>query len=273
MMNEFIEPPSDEAEAFLSALRAEGNKNTDGKCPDCKGHGSWTDENGKAVLCHCLKNQMWREKYATAGIPPKYFGKTLDEKWNLKQDAWGEDLKPADLNRKNMVKQLLNKYIKALPAICAGIPLKIIPTHGMTINVTNILLVGGAGSGKSLIAACAAQEAIQQTLTVQYFDYSELYHDLSSFDSRDKQDIIANAFEHKDFIVIDGLTYYEIRNPVLAVQLDRVARARQRSGKPTLITSYRDYDKIDAGPGWKSMLSTSFTFRLPTQLPPRQINA
>ena len=142
---------------FLESLRAEGQA-TSGSCSSCGGKGSWLNTDGKAVLCSCLKEQMWRDKYITAGVPPKYFGKTLSENWNLKQDPWGNNLTQAALAKKIKIKSVMDKYINALPALCAGRPIKIIPNRGTTINLLSLLLVGGQWSGKSLICSALAQE-------------------------------------------------------------------------------------------------------------------
>jgi len=253
---------------FLESLKAEGEQSSSA-CPVCKGKQSWQDSNNKVIICHCLKTQMWNDIFKTAGIPPKYFGKSLAENWNLKQDPWGHNLTQSALNKKTLVKSILDKYINALPAICAGRPLKIIPNRGTTINVSSLLLQGGQWSGKSLICSVIAQEAVKKKLSVTYYDYADLYSDLSSFDYREKQSELADDFKQKDIIILDGITYYEMRNPNFSIQLDRIARSRIKSGKPIIMSSYEGYEKIDAGPGWSSLLKSCFKITLPTPTPPQ----
>jgi chromosomal replication initiation ATPase DnaA len=262
-----IELTKDETD-FLESLRAEG-QHSSGSCSTCGGNGSWLNSEGKAVLCHCLKEQMWRDKYITAGIPPKYFGKSLTENWNLKQDPWGNNLTQSALSKKIKIKAVMDKYINALPALCAGRPIKIIPNRGTTINLLNLLLVGGQWSGKSLICSVIAQEAVRKKLSVAYIDYSDLYADLSGFDNREKQSDYAEEFAQKDLIIIDGITHYDMRNPTLAIQLDRIGRSRVKSNKPIIISAYDGFEKIDAGPGWSSMINACFKITLPTPLPPQ----
>ena len=254
---------------FIKSLQSESKISTNGACPSCNGHGSWLNDDNKAVLCHCLKDQMWREKFMAAGIPQKHFGRTLSENWNLRQDPWGHNLTQNALAKKVKIKAVLDKYINALPAVCAGRPIKIVPTKGTTINLTSLLLVGGQWSGKSLICSVLAQEAIKKKLSVSYYDYADLYADLSGFENREKQSDLADDFAQKDIIIIDGVTHYEMRNPNLAIQLDCIARARTKSGKPIIISAYDGYDRIDAGPGWSSLMASCFRISLPTPLPPQ----
>lgn len=252
---------------FLESLKSE-NKNNGG-CSSCGGSGSWLNNEGKVILCHCLKEQMWRDKFSTAGIPAKYFGKSLSENWNLKQDPWGNNLTQSALDKKTKVKAVLDKYINAMPALCAGRPIKIIPNRGTTINLMSLLLVGGQWSGKSLICSVLAQEAVKKKLSVSYYDYADLYADLSGFDNREKQSDLADDFARKDIIIIDGVINYDMRNPTLSIQLDRIGRARTKSGKPIVISAYDGYERIEAGPGWSSMMNSCFKITLPTPMPPQ----
>jgi hypothetical protein len=72
-----------------------------------------------------------------------------------------------------------------------------------------------------------------------------------------------------DLIILDGVDYYEMRNPTLSIHLDRVARSRTKSGKPIVITAYPGYDKIEAGHGWSSLVASCFQISLPTPQPPK----
>jgi hypothetical protein len=259
---------TDEENDFLNSLKSE-NKVSNGSCSTCLGKGSWLNEDNKVILCHCLKEQMWRDKFLESNIPPKYFGKTLTENWNLKQDPWGNNLTQSALLKKTQIKSVLDKYIYALPAICAGHPIKIIPNKGTTINLVSLLLLGGQWSGKSLICSVVAQEAVRKKLSVGYYDYADLYAELSGFDNREKQSDYAEEFTQKDLLIIDGVTHYDMRNPSFSIQLDRIGRARIKSGKPIIISAYDGYEKIDGGPGWSSLISSCFKITLPTPLAPQ----
>jgi uncharacterized protein YbjT (DUF2867 family) len=92
---------------------------------------------------------------------------------------------------------------------------------------------------------------------------------LSGFENREKQSEWADIFATKDLIILDGVDYYDIRNPAFVIQLDRVARARTRCGKPIIISAYPGYEKIEAGHGWSSLLASCFKITLPTPEPPK----
>jgi hypothetical protein len=80
---------------------------------------------------------------------------------------------------------------------------------------------------------------------------------------------LADDFAQKDIIIIDGVINYDMRNPTLSIQLDRIGRSRTKSGKPIVISAYDGYDKIEAGPGWSSMINSCFKITLPTPMPPQ----
>jgi DNA replication protein DnaC len=266
--NKYIEKPSDSQMDLIARLQKESEISS-GACSICKGLGGWTNDLGQYTFCECEKEKMFISKCAKANIPHKNLGKSLEEHWNLRQDVWGNNLSQNALDKKADIKKLVERYTKVLPAIIAGNPLKIKPRIGTAINLTSLLFHGGQWSGKSLLCTLIAQEAVRKNLSVEYIDWSELYSDLSGFENREKQNDWADIFGSKDLIILDGVDYYDVRNPSFVIQLDRVARARARCGKPIIITAYPGYEKIEAGHGWSSLLASCFKVTLPTPEPPK----
>lgn len=268
MNNKYIEKPTESQLALLAKLQKESEVNS-GSCPICKGSGGWTNELDQYTFCECEKRKMFLNKCSNANIPPKNLGKSLEEHWNLRQDVWGNNLPQNALDKKADIKKLIERYTKVLPAIIAGNPLKIKPRVGATFNVSNLLFEGGQWSGKSLLCTLIAQEAVRKNLTVEYVDWTELYADLSSFENREKQSAWSEIFNTKDLIILDGIDHYDIRNPALIIQLDRIAKSRSRCGKPIVLAAYPGYEKIEGGHGWSSLLASCFKITLPTPVPPK----
>ncbi len=268
MKNKYIDLPTDSQLSLLAKLQKE-SESPAGSCPMCKGLGGWTNELDQYTFCECEKQKMFLNKCLDANIPPKNLGKSLEEHWNLRQDVWGNNLPQNALDKKADIKKLIERFIKVLPAIIAGNPLKIKPRIGTAFNVSNLLLQGGQWSGKSLLCTLIAQEAVRKNLSVEFIDWTELYSDLSGFENRDKQSHWSEIFSKKDLIILDGIDYYDIRNPALVIQLDRIAKSRSRSGKPIVITAYPGYEKIEGGHGWSSLLASCFKITLPTPEPPK----
>lgn len=266
-MNKYIEKPSEHEQDLIDRLNKEIQA-PKGSCPTCHGLGGWTNEQDQYTFCECQKEQMFFNKCIKSGVPRKNLGKSLVD-WNLKQDVWGNNLTQNALDKKGEIKLLVERYMKVLPAVVAGNPIKIVPKVGNSINITSLLFEGGQWSGKTLLGTLIAQQAIKHNLKTEFIDWSELYSDLSGFENKDRQTYWSETFANMDMIILDGVDYYEMRNPTLAINLDRVSRSRTKSGKPIVITAYPGYDKIEAGHGWSSLVASCFQITLPTPHPPK----
>jgi hypothetical protein len=242
-------------------------ESSDDGCADCDYKGYRINADGLAVNCHCFKDRLYFLKFAEAGIPPEYFGNTLSSHWNLTQDAYGEDLGVLAMQKQKAF-NLMSRYIKVLPAICAGLPLRLRHRSGDVTKVKSLLVEGGEKSGKTLLAAVAAQSAIRNGLDVQFFDWTQLVGILMDYRSDEKLRETRVRFGEADLIVIDGVFNYHIPVPSFEFELDLISRARLNSGRPTLITMSAEFKK--GGPGWKSLIDSAFPLRLPSPLSPKQ---
>lgn len=258
---------SESEAAFLDTFAKPNPESSTAGCPECENRGYTLNSDGLVVNCRCWKDRLYAEKYRESGVPPAFFGKTLAADWNLRQDAFGEDL-GIHAARKQKIYNLMSKYIKAIPAICAGLPLRLRHRDGTVTKVASIRLIGGNASGKTLLAAIAAQTSIRSGLNTRFFDFTELCSVLTDYHNPELIREAAEDFKTADLIVIDGITNYLINLPSFVFELDRLSRIRLNSGKPIILTCFPDYRQFRAGQSFESLLESTFPVELPTTKPP-----
>lgn len=110
------------------------------------------------------------------------------------------------------------------------------------VNKINICLIGGAGTGKTFLLECVANEMIKQSLVVCYktaFEINELarlYHIGKSYDFSD----CLNA----DVLLIDDLGTEPILKNVTKEYLYNLINTRQVNNLPTLISTNLSQEKL-----------------------------
>lgn len=253
---------SNEEDAFIEQMK--GASQHTGECDLCKDAGYRLNANGEAILCICAKEKILHNRYTEANIPKAYFDKTITADWNISQDAFGDDLGPAKLKKKQ-VGNFMTKYINILPQLCSGKQMTIVYKNKTNKKCNSLLITGGQMSGKTLLASTAVMESIKQGFTAKIYDWLELVNTLSAYEYREEQDNIAEDFETRDLMVIDGVKDYGSHSPCFLFQLDRISRLRLSSSKPIIITCYEDnYSEMQSGPAWKSLLANCYVVKLPT---------
>lgn len=229
-------------------------------CVLCNYTGYTTNSENKEIMCSCEKNKFFHEIYSRANIPRAYLNKNLDD-WNTRTDASGNDLGMQQIRSEN-VYTLLKYYDKHFVRICNGNP----PTFKHSVNMSDklgsIIFEGGIGSGKTFIASVMVQLAIQKNLTAKYFDWTELLETFIDFDKKEIANDIIDDFKNLDFIALDGVENL-ISHTQLPFQLERLARARLGSNKPTFIMAFGNVDQISNASGWRSFISNCITIHLP----------
>lgn len=249
----------------IMALPDEGVTGICKLCPD--GQGYILKEDDIAELCSCAKNKRLHRLYESVGIPPAYFDKNLSH-WNLKQDVYGQDLGPNTVAKKHAY-EFMRKYLKVLPALCAGYGIKINQKRGASIytrEYLSVLFHGGPRSGKTLLSAIAIQNAARKGYKCKMYNYTnDLRPYLSNFDDSDKQNELAKEFKTLDLIAIDGISFYEGNsNRSLPVQIDRLVNIRTDSNKPTIITCKNDCRSVEYYDNWRSLFDTCYIIKLPS---------
>lgn len=259
--------PEEISTDFMDALRAEADATREGHACVCKGKEYLPLANGLVKTCECGKRKAIHSALAKAGVPRGYFDLTLSRDWHLRQDADGNDLGPMAMDQKKIIGYFVAKYIKAFRIMAAGEMISIEPRKGVNIRTNSLLLMGSRRSGRTLLAAVIAKHVMLDQFSMRFFDWSvDIAPAVNDFDSREAMDELAYEFEHRDLIVIDGVFNDDVNSRALPRNLDRLARARLRVRKPTVITG--DYSVLDmkAGEGWKSLLDQCYQISLPNGL-------
>ncbi len=247
-----------EAEAaFLGSMSSKATS----RCV-CGGKGYVLSADNKAVLCKCTLARMYIEKFAEVGIPAKYANMTMDQ-FKITQDAYGENLPERLQNQKSQARLFMEKYIKYLPAVCADMPIKI-KRRGVHVNVHSPLLIGGGGSGKTMLAALVAVQAVRLGISVKFYEWGDIFTIMNDFGRREEQDELVQEFKSLNLLVIDGVVDCDFDPKCFKFQLGRACRARVLCGKPVLIT-IGDTVRADYGDSWKGLLETCTSIRLPSQ--------
>lgn len=230
-------------------------------CALCNFLGYTLNEDKKQILCSCSKEKFFMEIYKKSNVPRLYIGKTIED-WNTRSDALGNDL-GIQQTISEKVYALMKFYIKHFPNICAGHSPNIKHSANVRNKLHSILFEGGIGSGKTFIASVMVQIAIQNGLSAKYYDWSDIIETMVDFDKKEQADEIIDNFKNMEFIALDGVEFLNYNHPQLPFHIDRLAKARINSGKPIMIFAFNNYQQIQSGSGWQSLLRNCLTIRLP----------
>ena len=263
-----LEKLSPEEAAFLGTLQNESEDTQYYDCTKCKDRGFTFNQEHQAVQCSCARDRMYAAEYEKAGIPPAHFHWTLNTHWNMHEDAFGDPLGETAKRLKESVQAFLTAYMVALPTIAKNrIPFKLKYPNGSRKSVTSLMLVGGSGSGKSMVASIVAQAAVRHGVSVKFYDFLEVLSILRDFNKSAEQDTLAVEWATADLVVLDGLTgeYHMGDKGPFKMQFDRLARARMNLAKPIVVTASVDYKNLETGSAWKSLMQTIHAIDLPSR--------
>lgn len=260
---------SSEEAMFLTALQDESQAQSEGyECGTCKDHGFTVNDKGEAVQCDCARMKMYAAEYEASGIPPAHYHWSFNTKWNMHQDAFGDPLGESAKKRKEAIQAFLMGYMEALPYLTKErVPFKLKYPNGNRKSISSLLLVGGTGSGKSMVASIVAQAAVRKGINTRFYDFLELLSVLRDFGKTAEQDALALEWTQADLVVLDGLTgeYHLGEKGPFKMQFDRLAKARINQAKPVVATASVDYKNLETGSAWKGFLQTFHVIDLPTQ--------
>lgn len=261
-MNEFAKLLGlDDLKSNLDNKAKNVRRNNGKGCVLCNYTGYLTTADNKSKMCDCEKKKFLYEIYQAANIPPIYFDKTFDD-WNTKADGRGNDLGMQQSVSENVF-MLLNFYEEKMLDICTDQNIKVRHSGNCIDRLHSIKFEGNNNSGKTFIGSVMVQSAIRKNLSAKYYDWIEIMETIMDFNKKDELDEILNDFKNKDFIAIDGVEHYNFNHSQLPMHIDRLAKARLNSGKPTFILGNNSISLIQAGSGWQSLLKSCLTVRLP----------
>ena len=212
---------------------------------------------GKAVNCSCWNKKIIENKCRESNIPNKYIGWTLEDKWHEKMDANENDI-GADTVKKQRIKRQIAQYNKNLTRTASGLFLRL---HGQPIQ--NLLLIGESSSGKTLLAAIIAQEAIKQGLSTIFINWVDLEPVFADYDAREEQNRIIDECKNSDVVIIDGVENLNLNHPNFFSGLERIANARINRDGATIITAFENYTEIRGKHNWTSLINSAKHIYLP----------
>ena len=193
--------------------------NPDYVCKDCRDTGYIGNE-----ICHCFKQAMldltYRQSNAKMLLKEENFD-TLSHEYHT-----GEEL---------------TKFIEAEKA-ARNLVANFDSIHG------NILFKGTAGTGKSFLSNCIANELIQRGCSVIYFSSVSLFEKISSYTFNKDKNNTDNPLKDIytcDLLVIDDLGS-ELTNQFVCSQLFSVVNERHLRNKSTVISTNLDLSELSA---------------------------
>jgi len=229
-------------------------------CHLCDYHGHLINSEGKAYLCSCTKNKFFRSMYELAEVPNDYIDSELSD-WNINA-VGGNDLGSERRVSKRTLK-LVEFYIKNFANILNGhLPNLILPDK-TNKKLHSVMFEGDNDSGKSFLASIMVKEAIKLNRRAKYYDWSNIVGILGDYHQTENINILVEEFKSLDFIVIDGIEYYQHFNPPFFAQFDRLCKMRVNSGRPYMLFSNGTHNHIVVGSGWKSLITNCVEIRLP----------
>lgn len=201
--------------------------------------------------------------FENAGIPVKYHFKNLATDWSKIYSPNGV-LTGLAKKRSEDVFSFVEAYIKALPNVISGKPLKV-KTPKAIHMVTDVIFDGSKSSGKTLLMSLIAQEAIKSGYKVAYIEWTEYSDRFMSFEQRAANEEYYNSCLDCDFLFIDNFYNYETSySKFFLMQFDRLITHRTNKGKITICS----VDTVGSenpilGFSWNKFSRETFTFKLP----------
>jgi len=207
------------------------------------------NENGEAIFNDEIYDHYIESKYKTINIPHEYWGYTIED-FNIRQDAYGNELSIVDRNMKTKAKDFVIQYIDNLNKILNGEIITIKNSNNDNINVFNIIFCGGKSSGKTLLASAVTKEAASINLNSSFF--FSWYYILDGFmkyhldpNSISETQEIESLFKNKQIVTIDGINNknYDPTN-AFKRKFEAMMEYRSTHGKVTIFTTTNSYSEL-----------------------------
>ncbi len=190
-------------------------------CPDCKDTGFIENER-----CHCFKKAaidlLYKQSHLEDILQKENFS-------TFKLDYYADNVTDSVTNqtpRQNMQKILseIKKYIDTF--------------GNHSPKVTNLVLFGLTGVGKTFLTHCIAKELIERTFSVIYISAIDFFDILSLAEFKNDEDakIQEQYFKDCDLLIIDDLGT-EINNSFINSVFFNIINERQLANKSIIISS------------------------------------
>jgi DNA replication protein DnaC len=204
--------------------------------------------------------------YTRSGIPSKYHFSTLDKSWST-EFAPSQKLEGIAKKRSQAVKKIVKTYLENIDSVLRGNGIKLKFKDSVKI-VTDLLLVGGKESGKTLLLSLIAQTAINKGYKVKFVNWSDYADRFQTFESRNVNEDFFEDCLYADLLIFDSVHNYNLSaNRYFMLQLDRLINTRLDSGKTT-ICSFDSTDDLKPvfEHVWNRFTRETFTLHLPSAI-------
>lgn len=248
------------------------------KCEICNGNFYIYDENKNVIICPCMQRKRMISVYKNAGIPLMFMDVSLND-FYLKQDSEGHDISPSDEKKKTIARKVIGNFVKKLSSMINNNQ----PFEYNGLKSSTIVLYGGKNSGKSMLAACIAKEALEEDLLSFFIEWSEIMNSCYDYNidvqaenqlnTQKYEDLIKITRENK-LIIIDNLddSYekqinQEKTTPSVRRKLDAMFTTRYKASMPTVFTSNQTPKELTEdekyGPVLRAILKDAIYIDLP----------
>lgn len=189
------------------------------QCDNCSDTGYY-EENGKTVMCGCLKNLLvsvaCEELNKTAPLSLSTF-----DTFNL--NYYSEDKDTNGVSPYFVMSKVFEYCVKY--------------AHDFSLNSGNILMKGNTGLGKTHLSLAIANEVIRKGFGVIYVSAPSLLQRIEkNYFSNDKNDDIEELINECDLLIIDDLGT-EFHTQFSSSQLYNIFNSRILSNKPVIINT------------------------------------
>lgn len=244
------------------AIQLREQHNQTAVCKECSDTGRITKEDGTRAFCRCYSEKLWFSRFKESQIPELYFNTDLVA-WDSIRDGNHKTLTKPQQTKKKQVKKFVEHYIKCIRLLCGLPPQSLTLLRGNEpVKINSLKLVGGDGSGKTMLAAIIGMSAIKAGLSVKYLEWSDIVTTMSDLDQRTEQNEIVAQCRDSHVIIIDNIANTGVNWPYVKLQLERIAQARIKTGRPTILTFRDDYTEAEGQ--WKSLINSAFLIELPS---------
>lgn len=245
---------------YAFQLREQHNQSA--VCKDCLDTGRVTKPDGSRVFCRCFSEKIWFSRFKESKIPELYYSTDLVA-WDTLRDGNQKTLTKAQQIKKQQVKKFIEHYIGCIRLLSGLPPQSLTLMRGNEpVKINSLKFTGGDGSGKTMLAAIVGMSAIKAGLSVKYLEWSDIVATMSDYEQRTEQNDIVAQCRESHVVIIDNIANTGLNWPYLKLQLERIAQARIKTGRPTILTFRDDYTEAEGQ--WKSLINSAFLIELPS---------
>ena len=182
-------------------------------CEKCGFQGFYIDDNNKIVRCECVTKKIIQSMYENVGIPKFLFNASFDQ-YNINETGLptnSQVVGRSDAKQKEKVRTCLLAICKQIKNVIGNNDFFKIgggDVVGEMWHGSTIILSGGRSSGKSLLSACIAKEALKEKIMPKIFQWATIVDACYAFKTDNFEEVRYELSERK-FIIIENFTNYD----------------------------------------------------------------